>query len=177
MGVGRGCVCGPIDDALSEREGRARQSEGSGRRHCCDGIGRVPNSHSHKADETASGNAKLMHTPGATPFLLISPTPLSPLGPCPHHYTLCQSTELTDILGLCNLSTSINTLRPHFPWLLSIQSSRQPLYQLYQTLTHHHQTHTMAATLCNDIMAPQNLPPCPGPPPTGPLPAIPTKKN
>lgn len=23
-----------------------------------------------------------MHTPGATPFLLISPTPLSPLGPC-----------------------------------------------------------------------------------------------
>lgn len=30
-----------------------------------------------------------------------------------HHYTLCQSTELTDILGLCNLSTSINTLRPH----------------------------------------------------------------
>ncbi|KAF5850945.1 hypothetical protein GGP41_010614 [Bipolaris sorokiniana] len=106
----------------AERE----QSEGSARRHCCDGIGRVPNSHSHKADETASGNAKSLGY---------------------HHPSNHLANHSTN-------STKHSTIDSHQPT-----------------------KHTMAATLCNDIMVPQNLPPCPGPPPTGPLPAIPTKKN
>lgn len=163
-----------------------------------------------------------MHTPGArqqpTPFLLISPTPLSPLGPCPaclasshtspehradRHFRRLQSehkhkyfapplsrrsfhhpTPKTPTLaGYISLpsATTRSTSLPQLPPITHLYhqtySAPSSIYQAKPASTKPPPSFTMAATLCNDIMAPQNLPPCPGPPPTRPLPAVPTKNN
>ncbi|EDU50136.1 hypothetical protein PTRG_07217 [Pyrenophora tritici-repentis Pt-1C-BFP] len=140
-------------------------------------TGSTSSSYGHEADETASGNAQLMHTPGATPFLLISPTPLSPLGPChalpsaiTHHRQVFYTINVYD-----NDSHIFNDYYYYYYYYYYHHYNNSPSNQPTNNLISTHPMAALTYSECN--MAGQNLPPCPGPPPTCPLPAVPTKSK
>ena len=127
-----------------------------------------------------------MHTPGATPFLLISPTPLSPLGPCPpslhtlpkhradRHFRPLQSEHKHKYFAPPLSRRSFhhpepNTAHTQQEFYISLSAhhyhqsiiARLLLLLLLLLLLHYHSTTSPLVTIIHPIISPTTLPTLP----------------